>query len=771
MRSPGVAFARVAQGEAAAAEGGAKMKRHSARSKKTIPWHVARGMTAARKTLINVSNRLPVTVGETITKSSGGLVAALDGLSAEEFDLKWIGWPGAVIPEAKKAEVEKLLVDDYGCLPIFLSGEEATGYYEGFSNSSLWPILHYMPNYMRYEPGWWESYRQVNQRFTDQVLAIAQKGDLVWVHDYQLMLVPAMLHAALPELKIGFFLHTPFPSFETFRCHPKRQELVAGLLGADLIGFHTFGYMRHFRSAVLRLLGIESEITRVRTEEGHSAELGVFPIGINAQKFDATLDSPEFARRLEEMRLSDADKRVVLSVERMDYTKGILHRLEAIECFLEATEDRDAIKFIFVSVPSREGVEEYQELLAEVEAQVGRINGAYATLRSSPIRFIHGSVDFIDLCALYAQSDVGLVTPLIDGMNLVAKEYIACQRHDAGVLILSEFAGAAGELFNAIIVNPYDAEGVATALREALAMTPEEKASRNKPMRERIVKYDAGHWARTFIGQLSGSREEVAAPASERIEDLAQQLREALAHGKKIALFLDYDGTLREIERDPGAAKPNEGVRALLESLRDRPQLAVSVISGRTSDDLGAWLGEYPFTLIAEHGSALRRAGAVAWERLDAGVSYAWKEEMLEILRSYERSTPGSFVEEKKTSLVWHYRNTDPEFGTWKAHQLALELGAIMANQPVEIRQGRKIIEASSAQISKGAAVRQVLRGQPYDLALCAGDDRTDESMFEINLPHLLTIKVGTGPSQAQYRLPHPAEFRHFLQDALAPPA
>ncbi|HEV3410559.1 MAG TPA: trehalose-6-phosphate synthase, partial [Chthoniobacterales bacterium] len=368
-------------------------------------------------TVINVSNRLPVTVGEKITKSSGGLVAALGGLARDEYDLRWVGWPGGVIDASRQHKVDEILQGKHGCIPVFLSAEEAAGHYEGFSNSSIWPLLHYMPNFMRYDPAWWEDYQAANQRFTDKVIEIAKPGDLVWVHDYQLMLMPAMLNARMPELKIGFFLHTPFPSFETFRCHPKRRELVAGMLGADLIGFHTFGYMRHFRSTVLRLLGLESEITRIRDEQGHVTTMGVFPIGINARKFDERLDTPEFARRRDELSAGDAGKRVVLSVERMDYTKGILHRLDAIEHFLAEAEDRDAIKFIFISVPSREEVEEYQELRAEVEARVGRINGEYATLRNSPIRFIHGSVNFTDLCALYATAEIGLVTPLIDGMN------------------------------------------------------------------------------------------------------------------------------------------------------------------------------------------------------------------------------------------------------------------------------------------------------------------------------------------------------------------
>lgn len=723
-------------------------------------------MANERTNLIIISNRLPVTVGETITKSSGGLVAALEGLSAERFEMKWIGWPGSVVPDERKAEVERLLVDEHGCIPIFLSEDEAAGHYEGFSNSSLWPVLHYMPNYMRYDPAWWDQYREANERFANKALELAKSGDLVWVHDYQLMLVPAMLHAAMPELRVGFFLHTPFPSFETFRCHPKRAELVTGMLGADLIGFHTFGYMRHFRSTVLRLLGLESEIALIRTESGHTAALGVFPIGINAPRFQAALDSPEFKQRLEQMRASDSDKQIVLSVERMDYTKGILHRIEAIERFLDELEDRDTIKFIFVSVPSREGVEEYQDLRAEVEAQVGRINGTYATLRNSPIRFIHGSVDFIDLCALYAHSDVGLVTPLIDGMNLVAKEYIACQMEDPGVLILSEFAGAAGELFNAMIVNPYDSEGVARALREALALTSEEKVARNKAMRARIMKYDARHWARTFIDQLRNARGERPGQNGTQIEELTEQLRLAVAVQKRIALFLDYDGTLREIERDPGAAKPNDAVRQLLEALRSRPNLVLTLISGRSREELEKWFGHYPFAIIAEHGAALWHAKR--WERLDTGLSYDWKDQILNILRHYEQSTPGSLVEEKETSLVWHYRNTDPEFGAWKAHQLAVELGSVMESEAVAIRHGRKIIEASAANISKGEAVRRLLGEQAHDLALCAGDDQTDESMFELGEPNLITIKIGPKPSRAHYRIFNPAAFRQFLHDALA---
>ncbi|MGI8437000.1 MAG: bifunctional alpha,alpha-trehalose-phosphate synthase (UDP-forming)/trehalose-phosphatase [Chthoniobacterales bacterium] len=716
-------------------------------------------------TIINVSNRLPVTVGKKITKSSGGLVAALEGLSPNEYELKWIGWPGATVSDpARQAELEETLARDYGCIPIFLSKKEVAGHYEGFSNSSVWPLLHYMPNFMRYAPAWWEQYRIVNQRFADKVLALAKPGNLVWVHDYQLMLMPAMLHERMPELKIGFFLHTPFPSFEIFRCHPKRREILAGLLGADLIGFHTFGYMRHFRSTVLRLLGLESEMSRIRREDGHVSAMGVFPIGINAKKFEETLDSPAFAKRQKELRASDAGKRVVVSVERMDYTKGILHRLDAIEHFLAAAKDRDAIKFIFVSVPSREEVLEYKELRAEVEARVGRINGHYATLSSSPIRFIHGSVNFVDLCALYANADIGLVTPLIDGMNLVAKEYIACQREHAGVLILSEFAGAAEELSSAILVNPYDARAVAQAIADALALPEDERRAANQPMRERVLYYDAQHWARVFIESLIATAE--AAPlTSEQIGDIVTQLRAAAT--KPIALFLDYDGTLREIERDADAARPTPEILDLLRELAEHSNFDVTIISGRKSDMLEAWFGGLRFNLVAEHGAAIRRQGQREWTQMVRGLNLNWKNDLRKVLEHYEQSTPGSHVEEKNTSLVWHYRKTDPEFGAWKANQLVHELGVLMANQQVSVRHGRKIVEATAAQISKGAAIRLLLDDKKYAAILCAGDDSTDESMFEIAAPNLISFKVGGQPSHARYRLSDPAELRKFLRDAL----
>jgi trehalose 6-phosphate synthase/phosphatase len=716
--------------------------------------------------VINVSNRLPVTLSGEIQKSSGGLVAALEGLAGDQYGLKWIGWPGAEIADpCRQRDTEQLLGEQFGCAPVFLSAEEIQGSYEGFSNSSLWPLLHYMPTRFRYEPQWWEHYQNVNQRFAQKVLECAADGDLVWVHDYQLMLLPAMLRAANPSLKTGFFLHTPFPSYETIRCHPRRDELVSGLLGADLIGFHTFGYLRHYCSAAMRLLGVEATFNDIR-HNGRVTALGVYPIGVNAGRFEAELDSPAVAAHLCSFRKAYAGKRLILSVERMDYTKGILQRLDAIDQFLSRRPGRDDVKFLFVSVPSREQVGQYRELREEVEAQIGRLNGRHASLHSSPIHFIHGTVDFSQLCALYALADVGLVTPLIDGMNLVAKEFVACQRDDPGVLILSEFAGAAQELFSASIVNPYDAQSVAAAIDEALTMAPAEKARRMQPMRERVMRMDANRWARWMLHDLAA----IAPPAPSRTHCIAEardRIYAALQSGRKVAMFLDYDGTLREIEKEPSAAAPNPATRAILQKLRNRPGLDVTIISGRTSEDLDSFVGSYEFGLIAEHGAVIRRQGQGAWERMDRNLNHSWMEQVLPVMRLYESSTPGSILEQKRTSLVWHYRRTDPQFGSWKARALVAELTVLTANMPLRVRHGKKIVEVTTTHLNKGAAILQMVNGAKYDLIVCAGDDATDEDMYQLDVPRLISIHVGLDDTRADFCIASPQAFRAFLTAGL----
>ena len=721
------------------------------------------------ESLIIVSNRLPVTIGKTIEKSSGGLVYAMEGLG-DDYDLKWLGWAGGVVDDpAERRKIADELAQRFNYIPIFLSKQDAQDYYTGFSNSSLWPLLHYISTYARYEERWWQSYQKVNRIIADAVLDLVQEDDTVWVHDYHLMLLPSYLRQRRPDLKIGFFLHTPFPSYELFRCHPNREALLEGLLGANLIGFHTFGYLRHFRSTTLRLLGLESEIDHI-PQESHKTTIGVYPIGINAVKFLRELQSDEYRKRYNEYKENYQDKKIVLSVERLDYTKGIPRRLDAIERYLSKTDQREDIVFIFISVPSRESVPEYQQLREKIQGKVGYINGKYATIQNVPVHFIHKSVDFSGLCALYSLADVAMVTPLIDGMNLVAKEYLACQREKNGVLILSEFAGAAQELPNALIVNPYNVNEVAQAIDQALQLSEEQKQKMVAPMKERVVKYDARYWADAFFQDLAAQadREQLPSLLSDT-KDLSIEAIGPLLQAESAAFFLDYDGTISELKRKPEDAVPNDEINELFIRLENQKNLDVYLICGRKKEDMDQWFSRYRFNLIAEHGYYYRHHNAAEWIVFDAQADLSWKNQIIDIFQLYTGMTPGSNIEDKTSSVVWHYRNSDPEFGTWKANQLVAELYEMLSNLPVEIHHGQKIVEVGSMQINKGIVLDHFVQLNKYDAVLCAGDDETDESMFRyMDDAEVFSIKIGDGTdTMAKFMISGPKAFRAFLSEVL----
>jgi trehalose 6-phosphate synthase/phosphatase len=716
-----------------------------------------------RKKIINVANRLPVTIGDTIEKSSGGLVSALDGAATDRFELMWVGWPGNSDLSLEKQDTLRIqLMDQFNFAPVFLSELEVDQFYHGFSNSSLWPILHTMANYMRYNDKEWATYVEINERFADAVAEHIQEGDRIWVHDYHLMLLPQILRDRFPNIKIGFFFHTPFPSSEVFRCHPRRQELVSGVLGADLVGFHTFGYLRHFRSVALRLMGLESDMDHI-LHDNSITRLGVFPIGINSGKFEEQLQTEEWATTYKSYQDNWKNRRMILSVERLDYTKGLLHRLESVDQFLNANPDKaNELVFIFVSVPSRGAVQEYKSLREQLEGKVGEINGRHATVENSPIHFIHNPVGFTELCALYALADVALVTPLVDGMNLVAKEYVACQDSEsAGVLVLSEFAGAANELVNAVTVNPYDIQQVSASIKGALEMPLAERQKRMKYMRQRVLHYNADYWANSFLNALDSVVTQPDEPIEMAVAE--QELTKRIENAQRVAFFLDYDGTLREFEDEPHKAYPHDELISLLDDLAKSKNIDVAVISGRKQNDLENWMGHYPFSLIAEHGNTYRMKGTREWKNLSTSTDMRWKTRVNEVLEHYVGSTPGSFVEEKASALVWHYRRSDPEFGQWKAQQLMSEVYDMVSNLPVEIHLGKKIVEVSSIHVNKKAAVQHCIHGVPYDLVLCAGDDQTDEGMFQTNHENLFSIKVGEGDTHANYRIKGPAEMRALL--------
>jgi trehalose 6-phosphate synthase/phosphatase len=726
--------------------------------------------------IVIVSNRAPVTLQITegdwaLHRSAGGLATGLSGPHERSGGL-WIGWPGrtADLDATQSAALARRL-DELRIVPVALTDEEVAAYYEGVSNEVIWPVFHSFLGQVPLQIPDLSVYEHVNQRFADIVAAHHRPGDLIWVHDYHLMLVPKLLRARVPEARIGFFLHIPFPPSEVFRTLPYRERLLEGVLGADLVGFHTPGYMRHFASAVTRTLGIAAGVNGVLWRH-RRLRLGVFPMGIDAGFFASVAEEEGVVREAHEMR-QPSGVQVLVGIDRLDYTKGIPRRLLAFERLLQDhPELRGRVRLIQVAVPSRTAVEAYQDLRATVEGLVGRINGAFSTPGWAPIRYLFQSLTPPAVVALYKAADVMLVTPIRDGMNLVAKEFVAARGDEDGVLVLSELTGAAGELAEAIHVNPYDVDRAARAFHQALAMPDQERRLRMRGLRRRVLAYDVHRWARTFLRELERSASTRAFGVAALTEPAV--LRAVIARlraARCLMLLLDYDGTLMPFAPTPDLAAPDPELLTLLAALCARPGTEVHIVSGRSRETLEGWLGELPLGLHAEHGAWSRFPGAPEWSQLDAAPP-AWQPQVRAILHDFAARTPGALVEEKTMGLAWHYRMSDPEYGSSQANELNLHLTALLANEPVEVLQGDHVIEVRPYAVNKGRVVPSILARADTPAAggaeggcavLAFGDDRTDQDLFAALPPGTTAIHVGDKPSPADLRVADVGAVRAFL--------
>ena len=713
------------------------------------------------KHIINVSCKLPSPEDHTRKKQTSSEFGPLiEDSEKNTCEIQRIGWTGHPAPSHKERdEISRKLMREHKQTPVFLTESQIENYYKGFCNSSLWPLLHYISTLSQYDESWWKHYCEVNKIFADKIIERYRDGDLVWIHDYPLMLVPKYIKEKTPEAKVGFFLHTPFPSYELFRCHPNREDLLSGVLSSDLIGFQTFGYLRHFRSTVLRLLGVESEINQIH-HEGSITGMGVYPVGVKCNLINDVIKSDEYKNSISEYKKNFEGKQIALSVDRLDLSQGIIKKLTAIETFLrENPARRDNVVFFILTIPTGDQLDQFEYLTHDVEHAVGRINGKFSSMNNIPIHFINKSVSFNQLCALYSIADIALVTPLMDGMNLIAKEYVACNPEGNGVLILSEFAGASQELFNAIMVNPYNNHQMTNAINRALLMSDPEKQKRLHSMLKRIRGYDSVYWAKTFIADLDRSSQTPRDSTRILDDSIIDRFKQK---GTRKALFLDYDGSLREFVDNPSDAVPSEELIKIFEKFDQREDLDLYIVSGRDKDFLEEHFGKFHFTLIGEHGYFIKPAGG-KWKTLAGNIDLGWKETILEIFRLYSFSTPGSRVEEKHSSIVWHYRQSDPEFGAWKAASLIGELTETISNLPVCIHHGQKIVEVNSQHVSKGLAVAKYMNENDYDLVLCAGDDKTDETMLYFDDDSVVTVKVGNKETDADFRTATPGSFRRFL--------
>jgi len=678
-----------------------------------------------------------------------------------------VGWPGLFVEEAlEETHIREELAADH-MAPVFLTESEIRDYYEGFSNSTLWPTFHYFSEFAKYEQSHWDAYVAVNEKFCRAVLAEAGPDDSIWVHDYQLLLLPEMLRRARPEATIGFFLHIPFPSHELIRVLPWRTELLNGMLGADLIGFHTFGYMRHFLSAVSHVLGLPAQNGQIETPT-RSVRVDAFPMGIDYERYAQAVVSEETMHYAAEYHEALRDTRVVLSIDRLDYTKGIAQRLRAFNLLLERyPEWRGQVTLIMLVVPSRDQVAQYAALKEEIDELVGRINAQYRTINWNPIQYFYRSLPLEELAALYHLAEVALVTPMRDGMNLVAKEYVASRTDQHGVLILSERAGAARELSDALLINPTDLSQMAETLHDALIMPEAEQVARMSAMQALVKRYNVFSWTRLFMNQLAYTKMKQGTLAPEMLTaSLVEQLHHdfAAAEGQRL-LLLDYDGTLVPFHPNPQLAHPDAELRLLLRALADLPRTRVVIISGRDKDTLQKWLGDLPLEFIAEHGVWLRPENE-DWQ-LFQQLRNEWKRELRPVLELYVARTAGSFIEEKDYSLVWHYRRADADLGEVRARELLSHLSFMTANTELQVLEGNKVLEIKNAGINKGAAAARLLAQHHPDFVLALGDDRTDEDTFRALPPEAYTVRVGTARSLARYNLGTVAEVRQLLRSLL----
>jgi trehalose 6-phosphate synthase/phosphatase len=718
--------------------------------------------------LIFVSNRLPYTVRRhgsefTLTRSSGGLVSGI-GPVHEGQDSLWIGNLGGDVEGLRGAELERRRL-----VPVTLPRDRARRHYEGFSNGVLWPLFHYFLESMEYDPEDFGAYQFVNQRFADVVAERARPGDRIWIHDYHLMLLPSLLRQRLPDARIGFFLHIPFPSSEVFRVLPVAEAILKGLLGSDLIGLHTYDYARHLATSYRRILGKQMDTETIDTEHGRT-QVRVFPLGIDMERYSELARSPQVERRLMTWKRRVRGRKVVLGIDRLDYSKGIPIRLQVYRRLLSTRPSwrRDAM-FIQLAVPTRSGILNYKKLKQDVERRVGEVNGEFGELGQVPIHYMYRSIPEEELSALYRLADVAVVTPLRDGMNLVAKEYIASRNDNSGVLLLSEFAGAASELGEALVVNTWDIDGSVRALDRALLMRRDEQERRMSALRRRVAGYSAQRWARFFIEALDRCPARATHTSARREADAWKaDLVRAFAGALKPLLVLDYDGTLQEFISDPEEARPAEEVLRLLKDLSGLPCTDVAVLSGRDRQSLAHWFGHLPICLVAEHGFVLRNPRSSDWEELLPGVDRSWLPAVEEAMASYVARTPGSFIERKHSGLAWHFRKAEPELGLRQGRELAHHLTEYFANRPVRVLQGACIVEAHAQGISKWATIRALWnRFADHDFVLAAGDDATDEDLFRALPEAGWSIKVGPGRTAARYRLQGPDRLKSLLAVAV----
>lgn len=721
--------------------------------------------------IIIVSNRLPVTIekneeNKKIYKmSSGGLVTGL-GAVHNNLNSMWLGFLEVPLDSSEA----KSLREDQRLIAIDIPKNSYDRYYNGYSNGIIWPLFHNFLGTMDFSEEYFDSYREVNKLFAEKILENCQDDSMIWIHDYQLMLVPQILKDHNPNLKISYFHHIPFPSSEIFRVIPARKMILRGLLGSDYIGFHTNDYLRHFLHAIQRLLGAETRANEIYYRS-RSVKVMAHPLGIDFKKFADSkieLDHIPLAR---DIPYSNKNQISILGVDRLDYTKGLLERLRSFHLLLKSFPQYvGKVQFTQICVPSRQKIGSYNEIKDEVERLVGQINGEFGKPGYTPIQYLYRSIPFQEMIKLFRTSDILMVTPLRDGLNLVCKEYIASRTDEDGILILSEFAGAASEMGEALIVNPYDIRKVTRSLRQAIEMDSKERKNRLKTLRERISINTNLKWSEQFIESWKNHYNDFQMDSKNlnlnRMEDVSDQILQK----NRIFLFLDYDGTLTPIVNRPEMAIPSQQVMSLLYELSNNDKFSLSIVTGRPTEFCDLYFKDLAINIVAEHGSFIKERSSSSWNKplstIEDNTDGIFTE-VKNLVETYCQSVKKSHMEIKKTCVVWHYRECEPLFSMDKAQELYLNLEQLLYKSPLTVYRGKKSLEVRLSQANKAYGVECVLAHEKWqksvDALVTVGDDTTDEDMHRVYGKENFSIHIGKNSLLSKYLLKSPVELYQFL--------
>ncbi|CAN1852790.1 Probable alpha,alpha-trehalose-phosphate synthase [UDP-forming] 9 [Linum perenne] len=737
-----------------------------------------------------------------------------------ETEFYYVGCLKVDVDPSEQEEVALKLREDFKCVPTFLPPELRKKFYLGFCKQQLWPLFHYMlpmcPDHGdRFDRSLWQAYVSANKMFADKVMEVLYPDeDYVWIQDYHLMVLPTFLRKRYNRVKLGFFLHSPFPSSEIYRTLPVRDEILRGLLNCDLIGFQTFDYARHFLSCCSRMLGLDYESKRGHIGLdyfGRTVYIKILPVGIHMGRLESVMNLPATAAKIKEIQEQFKGKKLILGIDDMDIFKGISLKLLAMEQLLQQHPDlQGKVVMIQIVNPARGLGKDVQETRKETYSTARRINQVYGSPDYEPVVLIDRPVPRYEKTAYYALAECCIVNAVRDGMNLVPYKYIVCRQGTpfmnealgikpdsprTSMIVVSEFVGCSPSLSGAIRVNPWDIDAVGDALSLAITMEESGKELRHEKHYKYVSTHDVAYWGRSFMQDLERACQDhyrkrcwsIGWGLGFRVVSLNPSFRRlgvdrillAYKRTHRRAIFLDYDGTV--IPEKSMVKNPDPEVISVLKSLSSDPNNTVFIVSGRARSPLSDWLDPCGrLGIAAEHGFFIRWNKSSDWEIYQVAADLDWKRIVEPIMRLYTEATDGSSIEIKESAIVWHYQYADPDFGSCQSKELMDHLENVLANEPVVVERGQHIVEVKPQGVSKGVVAEKVLdnmakNGSPPDFVMCIGDDRSDEDMFESILsrvscpalpaaPEVFACTVGQKPSKAKYFLDDAADVVKLLQ-------